>query len=222
VILAASVDRIIGQVAVTGEGRILLDSGKWSKIDKVYPVTDNSRFKTKKGRMSFVFKDSTRLEVGDSSEVVIKGKVGSYVVEVVAGKVIFSVPEGTVMIIKTPDLVGEIKSSKKMIQKVSATENTTIVGVLYDGKRTKVVTFSGQINIKTSSGETMMRLTAGKGVEVSSTDSNIKVVQVQAIGAETLALTGEKFANTLFYILAGAAAVGYVILSEEDVSPSAP
>jgi hypothetical protein len=218
----ASMDNILGQVAVIGEGGIFLNSGKWMKIERIYPIIDGSKFKTNQGKMSFIFKDGTRLEVGDSSEVVIRGKVGNYLVEVLAGKVIFSVPEGTEMVIKTPDLIGEIKNTKKVIQKITDKKNTTIVGILYDGKKTKVVTFSGQMYIKTSNGETMMKLTTGKGVEVSSVDKNVKIIQVQAIGAETLASEEEKVANMFFFILTGTAAAGVYLIETASKSPSSP
>ncbi len=230
VISALAAGGMLGQVAATGVAEYMTGKGTWSRVERVFPVSNDSRFRTADGRLSFVLKEGTRIEAGDRSEIELMGTVGSYTLRLAAGKIVFTVPGGSSLLIETPDMTVEVNNSDKVLQKVSSSQNSTVGGIFYDGKKTRIATVSGKVRIKTISGESLMELAAGQSVEVFSDTSGIlKIIPVQAVeenGTAEKTFLGMETGLALFLGFLTAEVAGGVIAANEGggkvASPASP
>ncbi|GBE02584.1 fecR protein [bacterium BMS3Bbin06] len=182
VLSAVAADNILGQVLATGTAEYMTGGETWSKFERLYPVSSDSKFRTDDGRLSFIFKEGTRIEVGNKSEIGVTGTVGKYTLKLVKGKIMFTVPADSYLLIETPDSMIEVSNRDKILRKVSSDDNSIVGGVFYDGKKTRIATIAGKVKIKTISGDSLMELTAGNSVEMLSDRGSIKVLPVQAVG----------------------------------------
>ncbi len=182
VLSAVAADNVLGQVLATGVAEYMTGGETWSKFERLYPVSSDSKFRTDDGRLSFIFKEGTRIEVGNKSEIGVTGTVGEYTLKLVKGKIMFTVPADSYLLIETPDTMIVVSNRDKVLRKVSSDDNSIVGGVFYDGKKTRIATIAGKVKIKTISGDSLMELTAGNSVEMLSDRGSIKVLPVQAVG----------------------------------------
>ena len=174
----------IGQVVPDGKGFVKIGSG-WNELQGVSPVVSGGEFKTLDGKLSMLFKDGVRLEIGEMSEVSPVGTFGKYTVQLKKGKMSFVVPKESSLTIKTRDF--EIEVQKNMtdqkIEKVSYAERKTIGGIYYDGNKTRVAAISGTVFMKDSKSSQIVKVYEGEAVEISNKDGKMLVTQLAGSSA---------------------------------------
>jgi hypothetical protein len=181
--------RLLGHVSSTGKFETRVGAEGWAKMEGIYPIETKAYYRTTDGMLSFIFKDGTRINMGEVSEAVLEGKIGDYALDVRKGKFAFYVPEGSSLSVKTPDALIEAGSRGSLISKVSSAENCVIGGVYFDGKETRIVAIAGQIKINSDKGGEIMELGAGKAVIFSSNAKEYRVLPVSSSPDPAIGLT---------------------------------
>ena len=173
---------VLGDAVGAGKAEMkVLD--RWVPITgKSFPVSDGANLRTGDGRLSLVFRDSVRMEVGNKSDCVFTGSRGNYGVQLSSGSLGFMVPRGVSLSVTTQTATVQIHSVDGMIKNVSldAEEHTRGV-VIYDGKGTKVMSVSGSLIVKVAGGAQTEVVGAGKALYVEDTGSKRQITPVQLV-----------------------------------------
>ena len=102
----------MGSVNATGRAELSLDGKIWTVIDRTFPVTVHTIFRTSDGNLIFSFKDRVRVELAEISEVtILPGSENAYVINFTKGELLFSVPPEEGLEITTHDAVVAIKKN---------------------------------------------------------------------------------------------------------------
>jgi hypothetical protein len=182
----------IGQVNPDGKAYTLIGKA-WSELKGIHPVISGSEFKTLNGKMSFIFKDGTRIEVGEMSKISTEGKFGIYNVILKQGKMSFVVPQDSSLTVKTSDYMVVVKHDVKSLENVSVKDRNIIGGIFFDGNKGQIVSISGTVYIKNLNGTEIAKVSEGSAVQIlAKADGQIIVLPAAgtAIGAGTLAAGG--------------------------------
>ena len=175
----------IGHVNPVGKSYTLIGK-KWSEMKGLQPVISGSEFKTLNGKMSFIFKDGTRIEVGKMSRISTEGKFGIYNVMLKGGKMSFVVPQDSSLTVKTPDYMIIVKHNERNLENVSAKDRNIIGGIFFDGNKGQIVSISGTVYIKDLNGTEIAKVSEGSSVQIlAKADGQIMVLPAAgtAVGA---------------------------------------
>lgn len=219
----------IGQVNPKGKAYTLVGKS-WNEIKGIYPVVSSSDFKTTKGKMSFIFKDGTRIELGENSRISTEGRFGIYNVTLEQGKMSFVVPQESSLVVKTSEYMVVVKHDEKNLEKVSMKDRNIIGGVFFDGNKGQIVSISGTVHVKELNGTEIARVSEGSAVQVvAKADGKIIVLPVAGtVGAGTIAAAasggaagGEAAAGVLSMIPVAQGASYQMLKDEYETKQSA-
>lgn len=173
---------VLGQVATIGKAEVSSNNQNWSRIERIYPVNSGTSFRTSDdGRLSFIFKEGTRIEVGGGSEIVLHGVTGNYSINLIIGKLSFVVPEESRLKISTRCLsVENMKSRQGMKYEVSSADKSAIGGVSFDGQKTRVLSIEQTLSVKSIINATITEVAAGESVDISYKEGDCNVVPLVA------------------------------------------
>ncbi len=177
---------VLGDVFGSGKAEVKTIGNKWVDIkDRVYPIIPESNLRTANGKASIAFKDGSRVEVGNNTEIAVAGLKGSYTINLTKGSVGFSVLYGASLAVTTPTTIVEVSVPNEEFQRIASDSTVSTRGVvIFDGKGTKVINITGNILVKDASGSRLQMLASGKSVYVSSSKTGYRIVPVQAVGEE--------------------------------------
>jgi len=219
---------ILGDVVGKGSTEMKTAFNKWISIsDKAYPLMDGSHLRSGDGMLSSIFRDGPRMEVGKNSEIIVTGSRGNYMIDLVTGKIAFSVPPEIGFSVTTPTSTIHTQVQPNMIRTVSATSQDYVRGsVGFDGKGTTITTVSGTIMVKDARGAAAHTITAGNSLYIGGAESGYRTTPAQLATVETLgADTG---LSPLIVVGGGAVVIGGAALIVNSAtkrgvaSPSVP
>ncbi len=172
---------ILGDVVGKGSTEMKTAFNKWIAIsDKAYPLMDGAHLRTGDGMMSSIFRDGARMEVGKNSEIIVTGSRGTIMIDLVTGKIAFSVPPGIGFSVTTPTSTIHTQVQPNIIQKVSTTSQDYIRGTVgFDGKGATITTVSGTILVKDARGAAVHTVTAGNSLYVGGAESGYRPTPAQ-------------------------------------------
>lgn len=219
----------IGQANPAGKAYTLIGKA-WSEIKGIYPVISGSEFKTLNGKMSFIFKDGTRIQLGEMSRITTEGKFGIYNVILKQGRMSFVVPQDSSLTVKTSDYMVVVKHNAKSLENVSVKDRNIIGGVFFDGNKGQIVSISGTVYIKDLNGTEIAKVSEGSAVQIlAKADGKIVVLPAAgtAIGAGAMAAGGSGGGGTAAGLLSipMAQGAGFQMLKdryEDSASPITP
>jgi len=137
-----------GQSVGTGEAEVNIEGDNWTAVGRSFPVGAEGRYRTGEGRLTFLLKDGTRIELGDNSAMALNCSKGNYTAILEKGKIGVSTNGASSVTVTTPDSL-----------KVVVSEKDSIAGAYFDGKKTQVVSILGDLKI--IEGPSVMRLASG-------------------------------------------------------------
>lgn len=172
---------ILGDVVGKGTTEMKTAFNKWISIsDKAYPLMDGSHLRSGDGMMSSIFRDGVRMEIGKNTEIVVTGSRGNYMIDLVTGKIAFSVPLGIGFSVTTPTSTIHTEVQPNMIRTVSTSSQDYIRGTVgYDGKGTTLTAMSGTIMVRDARGAVAHTVTTGNSIYIAGEESGHRATPVQ-------------------------------------------
>ncbi|GEM_PF-3091530 len=193
---------LLGQVVAVGQAQVNPDGKGGVGLKGSYPLRPGMKFRTADGRMSLLFQDGTRVELGGASELAVRAGPQGHVLQLGSGKIGLHVPATVRLRVQTPDLLS--------VQFQNATG-----GVLFDGQKSQVMVVSGKVKVLSRGGQVLREVPAGELFTASA-----KGYQTVAVGQ---ALAGGAARRLLAVVLlAGGTAAAAVAIQDEDEEAASP
>jgi hypothetical protein len=177
---------ILGDAVGSGSAEMKTAFDRWVSIaNKSYPIVDGSNLRSGEGRMSVVIRDGVKMEVGKNSDIIVNGSRGNYTIHLLSGGIGFFVPQGIAFSVATPTSIIKVQAKASNVQRVTFISGDTTEGlVIYDGKRTKVISVDGTLMVEDITGKGMQMLTSGNSIYVDEMGNASRVTPVQLPEAE--------------------------------------
>ena len=134
----------VGKVLSRDSAQMSLDGIVWSRIDRTMPITSGTMLRTSEEKLFISFNDNVRIQLGKTSELVIKksSKKG-HVIELKNGGLLYTVPPCSGLTIITSDSVVKIEKDDplRFVQK------NRVGSIVIQNNRTYVKSFVGNVKV---------------------------------------------------------------------------
>ncbi len=159
-----------GEISSSGDVTIESSTGKWIKMQQVYPLLKNTKLKTNEG-VSFIYtKEGSKIDLSRNTEVSVESQIGNYKINLVTGTISFSISPSVSLAIITKDanisVPHQIGGNYSLVAGPGAPLIKNIQGiVILTKKGTYVRSISGEINVNAVGMQTIV-LNSGESLHI--------------------------------------------------------